>query len=185
MWEAVAASVSAFVAAIGLMFAWRRGRETALRTEEVLSWAQQVIEAMQQLNLICQRHPIIGPETERDALRQIYFETSVLAEQGRLFFRNAAAGDHGRDKPEAYRGRRPEILDQVLIAHAIAGALTAADDERRARMCVVAQNASRRFVTLAQKEVGRSRTVSAETSKGGTGTDLESLLAEVVPPRSE
>lgn len=183
MWEAVAGFVSAIIAAIGLMVAWRRSRETALRTGEVLSWSQQVISAMQRLNLICQGHASIDPEMERDALRQIYFETSVLAEQGRLFFRNAAAGDHGADKPEAYRGRRPEILDQILVAHAIAGTFTAADKERRARMCCVAHDAARRFVTLAQKEVGRSRTVSAETSKGGTGTNLDILLAEVAPER--
>jgi hypothetical protein len=184
MWEFLAAVVSAIVALIGLTVAWRRGREAALRKEEVQEWSDEVIRNLQTLVLICQRrNGGLSPETEQAKLLDIFFSTSVLAEQGRLFFKNEPAGDYGSDKPEAYRGKRPEILDQVLIAHAIAGAFASAGEEDRLRMCCVAHDAARRFVSLAQKEVGRSRTASAETRKGGTGTSLESLMQSVPSER--
>ena len=184
MWEFLAAVVSAFVALIGFVFAWRRARESALRKEDVHSWSNDVIRNLQALVLICQRrNGSLSPDAERTKLVDIFFETSVLAEQGRLFFKNEAVGKYGLDKPEAYRGKRPEILDQILVAHAISGAFVGADEANRRRMCCVAEDAARRFVSLAQKEVGRGRTASVETRKGGTGTDLETLMQRVAPER--
>jgi len=184
MWEFFAAVVSAFVALIGILVAWRKARESALRKEDVHSWSNDVIRNLQSLVLVCQRpNGSLSPDAERAKLLDIFFETSVLAEQGRLFFRNEVIGTYGKDKPEAYRGKRPEILDQVLVAHAIAGAFAGADDAGRLRMGCVAVDAARRFVSLAQKEVGRSRTASAETRKGGTGTSLEMLMQSVALER--
>src|SRR6185312_15285366 len=117
MWEFLAAVVSAFVALIGLVVAWRKARESALRKEDVHSWSNDVIRNLQALVLICQRrNGSLSPDAERTKLVDIFFETSVLAEQGRLFFKNEAVGKYGLDKPEAYRGKRPEILDQILVA---------------------------------------------------------------------
>ena len=184
MWEFLAALVSAFVALIGLVVAWRRTREAGLRKEDVHNWSNDVIRNMQSLVLVCERrNGALSPEVERAKLLDIFFETSVLAEQGRLFFKNQPAGSYGSDKPEAYRGKRPEILDQVLVAHAIARTFASADEASRARMCCVAEDAARRFVSLAQKEVGRGRTASAETRKGGTGTSLDTLMQAVPPDR--
>lgn len=184
MWEFFAAIVSAFVALVGVLVAWRSAREAALRKGEVLAWSNDVIRNLQSLVLICQRRGVPLPqEIEAAKLHEIYFATSVLAEQGRLFFRNERAGDHGIDKPEAFQGLRPDILDQVILAHQIAGAFGGADEEARRRMGCVAEDAARRFVTLAQKEVGRSRTASAATSKGGTGPTLQSLMRGVAPER--
>jgi hypothetical protein len=184
MWEFFAAVVSAFGALIGLVFAWRRAREAALRKEDVHTWSNNVIRNLQSLVLVCQRrNRSLSADAERTKLVDIFFETSVLAEQGRLFFKNEAMGSYGKDKPEAYRGKRPEILDQILVAHAIAGAFAGADEASRLRMCCVAEDATRRFVSLAQKEVGRGRTASAETRKGGTGTDLGTLMQRVTPER--
>jgi len=184
MWEFLAALVSALVALIGLLIGWRRARESALRREEVLAWSNRVIENMQGLSLICQGHRgLLTPEAESAKLLEIYFATSVLAEQGRLFFKNVADAAYGATKEEAYRGRRPEVLDEVLVAHQIAGAYGTADHESRVRMRCVIEDAVRRFVTLAQKEVGRSRTASTATSKGGTGSSLAALMQAVPPER--
>jgi hypothetical protein len=186
MWEFLAAVISAFVALIGLLVGWRRARESALRREEVLNWSNSAIRHLQSLVLVCQSRGDQLPKDIAEAkLREIFYETSVLAEQGRLFFKNEIKGAYGQEKPQAYRGRRPEILDQLLIAHAIAGAFGAAEASSRLRMTCVAQDAARRFVTLAQQEVGRSRTASAETRKGGTGTSLQALMQDVQPERLE
>jgi len=69
------------------------------------------------------------------------------------------------------------------VAHAISGAFGSADEVNQRRMCCVAEDAARRFVSLAQKEVGRGRTASVETRKGGTGTNLETLMQRVAPER--
>ncbi len=106
------------------------------------------------------------------------FETSILVERGRLFFRNARSG-HGRHKPHAYRGKRPEILDQLVIAHQIACTWPDADSDRRRMMGVVASDVLRRFVSLVQMEVGRTRTASADTRRRGDGADLDMRLREV------
>lgn len=182
MWEFLAAVVSAFVALVGLLVAWRRAREAALRKGEVLAWSNRVIRNMQSLVLICQQRGV-PQEIEAKKLVDIYFAASVLAEQGRLFFKNEQVGNHGLEKPEAFQGLRPDILDQVVLAHQIAGAFGSAGEEDRRRMCCVAEDAARRFVTLAQKEVGRSRTASAATSRGGTGPTLKALMASVAPER--
>ena len=184
MWEFLAAVVSAFVALVGLLVAWRRAREAALRKEDVMTWSNNVIRNLQSLSLICQhRGEFLPQDIAGQKLMEIYFDTSVLAEQGRLFFKNEIVGSYGSEKQEAYRGRRPEILDQVLIGHQIARALAGADLNGRLRMGCVAEDAARRFVTLAQKEVGRSRTASAAARKGGTGTSLGELVASVAPER--
>ena len=177
MWEFLAAVVSAFVALGGLLFAWRTAREAALRKGEVLAWANDVIRNMQSLVLICQRQGAPLPtDIQAKMLLDIYFATSVLVEQGRLFFKNARAGNHGAHKPEAFQGQRPDVLDQVLVAHQIAGRFGSVNDEDRLRMTCVAEDAERSFVTLAQKEVGRVRTASVDTGKGGHGGNLDWLM---------
>lgn len=184
MWEFLAAVVTAIVALVSGFIGWRRARENALRKEDVHNWSNDVIRNMQSLVLICERrNGALSPEEERAKLLDIFFATSVLAEQGRLFFKNQPAGSYGSDKPEAYRGKRPEILDQVLVAHAIARTFAGTDEAGRKRMGCVAEDAARRFVSLAQKEVGRGRTASAETRRGGTGTSLENLLQGVTAER--
>jgi hypothetical protein len=183
MWEFLAAVVSAFVAFVGLLIAWRNAREAALRKGEVLAWSNDVIQNLQSLVLVCQPRSALPQAIEAEKLRDIYFATSVLAEQGRLFFKNQRAGDQGLEKPEAYQGRRPDILDQVLVAHQISGRFERADEESRSRMVCVAEDAERRFVSLAQKEVGRVRTASVDTSKGGHGAQLNWLMDGVDPKR--
>ena len=91
MWEFFAAVVSAFVGLIGFALAWRRAREAALRKEDVHAWSNDVIRNLQSLVLVCQRRTgSLSPDAERAKLVDIFFETSVLAEQGRLFFKNEA-----------------------------------------------------------------------------------------------
>jgi hypothetical protein len=176
----LAAIVSAFVATAGLLIGWKSFREAALRRGEVLSWASEVICALQSLLLICTlKKSQLEAESIKRRLEEIIFNTSILVERGRLFFRNQVMKGFGDEKEPAFRGYRPKILDQIVIAHQIAREWTEADEDTQLRMRLVAEDCLKKFVSLVQKEVGRDRTASADASEGGLGIRLPKLLAEI------
>jgi hypothetical protein len=182
MWEQIAAIGSIGFASLSLVGSWLAWRRAELKSDDVLNWSMRVIAALKTIALLTD--PKFGAgaadadETAR-RLAALAIETSVLTESGRLFFRNTRLTLHGRDKPSAYRGYRTVILDQILIAHQVACAWEQADANTRARLHLLAEDCTREFVSLAQKEVGRSRTVSSVTKKGGTGAGIETLAAAV------
>lgn len=187
MFASIASVVSACIAACGLFFAWRQARESALRRADVLNWAEQAIDALQSLLLICVLDDgELDPAVEKDKLTAIMFATSTLTERGRLFFKNEIRGDgHGQDKEGAYQGYRPKILDQLVIAHQIARQWHEASADDRKIMLILAEDAARTFVSLAQQEVGRSKTASAVTKRAGDGRDLDELVKEFNRARLE
>jgi len=76
-------------------------------------------------------------------------------------------------------------LDELVVAHQIAVQWPEiADTEQVRDVGEIASAAKREFVSLLQKEVGRQRTVSAETGKGGSGADLDYRLDEITLRRS-
>ena len=178
--EAWAAVVSVAVAALTLAGTWWGWRTRELRHDEVLAWSQEAIAALQTLCLLCRRD-LNRADVEADSYEAIWFSTSILIERGRLFFRNAQAKGYGRHKETAYQGYRTEILDQLLIAHLIAGGFPDALDEDRTKMSRLAEKCRARFVSLAQKEVGRARTRSPDPSVAGVSITLDYLLN---PPTS-
>lgn len=181
--EAVAGIASALVTAVAVFGAWLRWRRSELRRDDVQQWADEAITALQTLRLICASGRLrLAPEDARARLAQLMIDTSVLVERGRLFFRNARS-PQGRHLARAYRGKRPDVLDQLVLAHQIACAWGDAGPEERVRMGLVAEDVLRRFVTLIQGEVGRSRTASAGTRRRGDGTDLEWRMRELDPDR--
>jgi hypothetical protein len=175
--EALAAILSAALTALALFAGWRSNRKSELRREDVLDWANESITALQTLLLLCihGEPQIPGAEAERRRV-DLLIQTSVLTERGRLFFRNAGPYSVGREKHRAYRGKRPEILDQLVAAHQIACRWPGAGDEERARMRLVAEDCLKQFVSLVQQEVGRSRTASADTRRGGKGALLSERM---------
>jgi hypothetical protein len=178
--------VSALVAVAGLLIALRQTRESALRRADVLAWANDAIRELQSLLLISmpdQNELVAAARKAR--LTDIVFNTSVLVERGRLFFKNEIRDDHGQDKDLAYRGYRPLILDQIVLAHQIACRWEDASGDDRAAMHLIATECARRFVSLAQQEVGRSKTASSVTKKGGDGRPLEDLLKDYKCTRLE
>jgi hypothetical protein len=181
--EAVAGAISALLALVALGAAALRQRRAELRRDDVHRWADEAIAALQGVRLVTAGTRMrITPEEERQRLVQLMFDTSILVERGRLFFRNAPYGRHGADKPAAYRGRRPEILDQLVLGHQIACAWPEANAEDRIAMGRVAEEVVRSFVSLIQTEVGRQRTVSADTRRRGSGVDLKWRLRELHDP---
>jgi hypothetical protein len=65
------------------------------------------------------------------------------------------------------------------VGHQIALRWPNASPEDRARMRLVAETHLRIFVSLVQKEVGRSRTASSDTKRGGDHIDLPQLMTLV------
>jgi hypothetical protein len=187
IYASIASIVSACVAAGGLFFAWRQSREATLRRADVLRWAEDAIDQLQMLLVICVLDEgELDPAFERAKLAAIMLTTSTLAERGRLFFKNEIRGDgHGQDKEPAYQGYRPKILDQLVVAHQIARHWPQANADARKIMLILAQDAARTFVSLAQQEVGRSKTASAVTKRAGDGRDLDELVKEFNRARLE
>ncbi|WP_316980027.1 hypothetical protein [Shumkonia mesophila] len=197
----MAAIASAFIAGLALYFGWRKERreeqvlerqqrqdelrrqseekQAVLRINDVLAWANQAIEALQTLRLLCAvKDPLLDEQMVKQKVADLVFRTSILVEQGRLFFKNELVDDYGTEKPLPYRGYRSAILDPLVVAHQLACAWPVADEDTRLAMQIVSGDWLQRFIYIAQKEVGREQTASDEARKGGVRVDLERLLNE-------
>ena len=177
---AIAGFISAIVALCTLTLVWLQWRERRLRQDDVLKWANEVIRAQQTLYLAL----YLGKSlVDRQTLARIAIDTSVLVEQGRLFFKNTPHPTYGADRQPAYRGYRPRLLDPIVVSHQIACQWEEASEEEKDRMLLVALDCVRSFVSMAQLEVGRSRTAHEDSALKGEGEKLESLLAKIEPER--
>lgn len=182
--DTIAAIVSAFVATASLFVAlfvvWMQRRESALRRGDVLAWSNEVICALESLLLvsILKESQLEAPDRKKK-LTDIIFNTTILIERGRMFFKNMAVDNYGSEKQLAYQGYRPAILDPIVVSYQIACRWESADEDTRLRMRLVAEDCLKKFVSLVQKEVGRSKNVSADTGKGGDGLHLRHLLNDV------
>ncbi|AWZ02493.1 hypothetical protein RHODOSMS8_02981 [Rhodobiaceae bacterium] len=180
--ELVFAIASPALTIFGFFLGWFSWRRRELRRDEVLSWADDCIECLQTLLLISLlRDPILSAEKIEQIRLKVIFDTSILIERGRLFFKNEVVDDFGSDKLSAYRGYRPRILDHLVVGHQIARFWPDSSDDDKRRRTVVARNSLKGFVSLAQKEVGRDRAASAEALRGGDGVKLSALMAAVKP----
>jgi hypothetical protein len=182
--QVIVTLVSALIAALALFLAWRQARERQLRKDEVLRWALEAIRQLQTLYLVSfLGEPAFDKSQIKNLLAQIAVETSILVEQGRLFFRNTPHETYGKDRHLAYRGYRPVLLDPIVVAHQISCQWEGATEDERQRMTLVAEDCVKRFVSLAQLEVGRSITAHEDAGKKGEGEKLEILLAKLDPER--
>ncbi len=181
---AIAGFISALVAALAAAMVWLQWQERRLRQDDVLKWAVEVIENLQTLYLTL----FLGdsgftPTEAKHSRARIAVDTSVLVEQGRLYFKNTPHPTHGADRYPAYRGYRPMILDPIVVAHQIACQWDGAADEEKERMVLVCEDCVRSFVSMAQREVGRGRTAHMASAIKGEGEKLEVLLTKVRPER--
>src|SRR5262249_37745562 len=152
---------------------WRNHRNSELRREDALAWANESITELQVLRLLVDPTIVTLPEPAKLArLAEIAIRTSVLVERGRLFFRNEVNDAHGQEKRSAYRGYGPRTLARRVRAPQIAWRGPAATADDRQRMALVAVDSVQEFVSLTQDEVGRERTASKYTKKGGEGINV-------------
>lgn len=178
--EAYATVASALLSALAIGIAWYQFSKNKYRIDHVTSWSVDSITLLQELFLFMSAPEEILDDAKRmEKIQSVYFESSVLVEKGRLFFKNEIVDGFGDKKPSAYRGYRPRILDPLVVAHEIAKDWFDADDDRRRKLAQLAYDNARAFVSLAQREVGRSETTSADTAQGGRGVNLEKLLADI------
>lgn len=175
---------TALIALAGLWFVWRDWRQRTLRQTEILEWANRVISSLESLLIVTTHYNHLpNRQMSDDKIDTIMFETAIETERGRIFFRNQVTDEYGKEKEKAYRGYRPRILDPIVTAHQVALRWHSASPQTRLALAVVAEDCLKRFVSLAQMEVGRSKSASAEPSKGGAGARLDAMLAAVSPQR--
>lgn len=176
--------VSALAAALGLILTWRKLREDSLRRGEVLDWANRAITTLEGLVMVCilRSYPAFKDESAK-RLGQIAFDSAILVEQGRIFFKNQQRENFGATKKPAYRGYRPKILDSLIAAHQIAVRLPASDAKTCHALQCIAEDHLKDFVSLIQKEIGRDRTAALVTKEGGSGFNLDVAIAAVDPAR--
>ncbi len=183
---AVAGFISAMIAAIAALLVWLQWRERRLRQDDVLRWSNEVIRAQQTLYLVL----FLGDSafdrgTSRTMLAKIAVDTSVLVEQGRLFFKNTPDPTYGADRhpalsrlpPDAARSDRGGAPDCLPVGGGGRGGA--------GKNGGVAEDCVRSFVSMAQLEVGRSKTAHEDTARRGEGEKLETLLGKVKPERLE
>ena len=183
---AVAGFTSAFIAALAALMVWLQWRERQLRQDDVLRWASDVIRTQQSLYvLLFLGDSAFDKAQSKTMLAKIVVDSSVLVEQGRLFFRNTPDATYGANRYPAYRGYRPMILDPIVVTHQIACQWEGAAPEERERMVLVAEDCVRSFVSMAQREVGRSRAAHDASLIKGEGEKLETLLSRVKDERLE
>src|SRR5579863_4583222 len=128
--EAIATIVSALVATAALFLLWKQWRESTLRSGDVLVWANEVIYALECLLLICiLKESQLEAPAAKSKLTKVIFNTAILIERGRLFFKNEVTDGFGAEKQSAYRGYRPRILDPIVVAHQVACEWSDADED--------------------------------------------------------
>lgn len=172
--QAAGLVIAITVAVAGLL----ASRNAEFRREQVSEWAFRCIAQLQTLALLVKPDSIKLPRSEVERrVQEIGVELSVLTEQGRLFFKNKASDGYGPKKLPAYRGVRPLILDELVIAHQLAMAWPSLTESDLSFAFETAVLELKRFVSLVQHEVGRERTVSVYTDAQGDGTTFRILLS--------
>ncbi len=168
------------VGALGL-FQWYVNLRAQARTRdhELFDWGSEVIDLMTTLEMLSSE--TVRPEHEpafRQRCRELMAQASALIDKGRLFFPNVQTATFsiqraGKNTPDrsparerAYRGFRVKILDEVIRAFKVAKYLNAngpsQDDTVRQKM----RASRRRFVSILQREMGRSLRRSSRSQTG-------------------
>lgn len=90
----------------------------------ILSWADESINWMSGARSLTYLDPSKINEGNFFTRRaECLSKLSALIDRGRLFFPNEAPDEHGQDKPQAFRGFRPVVLDQLKYVYDLVGEL--------------------------------------------------------------
>jgi len=121
-WVAVG---SAALALLSFLFNWVVvSRQTELQSEtlkseidrDVLAWANEAIDALSEGVWLARAHASAQNRAAlAEPIAKLSWRLSALADRGRMFFPNLAPDKHGHDKPGAFQGYRPPVLDAVLF----------------------------------------------------------------------
>lgn len=185
-WLGVAALVISILTAIGSFYGWYQSK---FRYSEVLAWSLNTIRTMQALYLRLEEQGAVNdsdltaPKHHFANVFDLMVELSGLIENGRVFFKNSPGkGDlkgWGAEKPLAYQGIRPKLLDYLVAGFDAAKEWPLASESRRKDLLDVICEAERQFVSLVQHEVGRAKSSAVQTREQGKGSPLIWVLADL------
>ena len=149
------------------VYLWRRSE---IRQADLLRWADKCIEELQTLAVITRPGSTrwLEEELRRERIQKVALATSILLEQGRLLFRNVqVSGREAGNKPTAYLGFRPIVLDHLLEAHTIAIHWEGEDERGQQLLSEEARELARAYVSQMQMEVGRARQFARRAGNAG------------------
>ncbi|MGP1273811.1 MAG: hypothetical protein ACQRW7_00170 [Caulobacterales bacterium] len=119
--EGVAAIIAVVVSVFALclsVFNFRAEFRIAW-TKEVIGWARQVVSVLTEMehdfSTACGQS--LGVRPSGDRVRGQLARLSTLIDEGRFYFENNSDNDFGRDKPVAFRGYRPKLIDVLVRAY--------------------------------------------------------------------
>lgn len=173
-WAGSAASV--FITAAGFYMGWRRYQSDVLRSRDVAAWADKAIAMLLTVELCAKPDSPVAADEKRKRLSDAYFALSALTEQGRIFFLNVGVRD-GTRSGGTYDGRRPRLLDPLVIAHKAAARMLERPDATDKALHALLVERRKSFVAHVQAEIGRRQSKAKNSSKGGETSDLDALIA--------
>lgn len=174
-WAGTALSI--FVTGAGFYMGWRRYQAETLRSRDVAAWGDKAIAMLLTVELCAKPGSPIGVDERHKRLSDAYFALSALTEQGRLFFVNVGDRD-GTRADGTYAGRRPKLLDPLVVAHkAAARMIDRQDDAAGKPLHALLVEQRKAFVAHVQSEIGRRQTIARDSRKGGEAPDLEAMIA--------
>ncbi len=120
---------------------------------EVVSWARDCVRSMSAAHELCASHT-----TDRnyinDQRHKVLGDLTSLIDEGRFLFENDRSVRVGLDKPRAYQGIRPRIMDYLVLAYDRIQEIDAdADASVREFFCSHIIDAKRRFVSDVQEAI--------------------------------
>jgi hypothetical protein len=165
--------VTTSAAVFALWFTYANWKIKELRKDEILAWSLECIEIMQRTQvLLCDfADNIVGPNYSSD-FQILKMRSSVQVERGRMFFMNVPS-QFGQDKPAAYRGLRPVILDCLVANYQICSLASSCETKNITTLKYLSIDYSRNFVSYVQEEVGRSRRSKSGAEAAGSPVDIE------------
>lgn len=83
--------------------------------EDIKQWYEEVLIILKELYL----QFAILKQDDKQKLNSVLTKLSAKIDMGRLFFPNKLDGNFGLNKPRAYRGRRPLIIDFLVFYYNI------------------------------------------------------------------
>ena len=177
----LAATLITAVVAIVISFIAYRLSHRAAKNDllfEVRSWGDEVVDLLSDATGLCELDPSKDYVAYFLRRHELIQTSSSLWDRGRFFFPNHYRKDFSLDKPEAFQGIRPKILDLMKLIYQQIRAVnyratgTATNSNRRQDIVEV----RRYFVSVIQEAVDfRSAT--------DTARDYEKRLSELdVPP---
>jgi hypothetical protein len=131
-----------------------KGQQSALRiswTSNVVEWGQCCIRTLSEGDHLVYKCSTTNiSDIERERIRILHL-LSALIDEGRLFFVNIPHGNYGIEKPRAYRGLSPHLIDCLRIAYQIidGGDFSSQPNESNQRLI----DCRRSFVSELQREI--------------------------------